>query len=299
MAESPGNIKTPGDPAVTPRGLLISATGTFFFALCGIIARLGYSHGATPAGVAVIQALLAFPLALIAAGGWRSVRGKELRNCFVLAVMGGLGGMFLLEGYGRLGVTTTTLIFSCYPLLVGLFEWFFAGRRPQALWFVFFALALAGVAIAIEAWRGVAALSLQYLFPVAACLSVAALDLLGQRIAGAVAPRVSTIYVTLFNIPLMGALYNTRALPELTQPASLITGAALGLFSMLAMRFKLTGISMVGAVAGSLVSTSQPAWALGLSVLVLKESTGLPGIAGVLITMGSIAGMIWTNRRGT
>ncbi len=283
-------VTSPSKRSAATTGVILAAAACTFFAAAGTVTRLGINAGADTSAVMVIQVLVTFLIAAGTARGRLLVTRTALPGLALLGVVAGSGAIFLLEGYARLGVAPVAVIFALYPGVVGVYLWVFSGKRPSTTWFVTLGLAFVGVALAIGGQPGTSRPMWEYLFPVLATLTVAGNDLIAQKVVREATPAQAVAWVNLVTCGLALAIYNRAAVAHFIERPSLLTGAALGVVLYLALQLKFMGIDRAGPRLVSLVAAGQPAVAVVIAAIVLKEALSPLQMIGIgLVVVALIA----------
>ncbi len=266
-------------------GILWTLIACFLFGSAGTVVRLGVTAGAHTLTVMVVKTLFATVIAWTIAGQIPRLTRDIAWKMFLLALAAGTSGWCMLEGYARLGVAPVAIILALYPAIVGFYVWILDKKRPAGMWFVSLGTAFIGVLLAMIGPRSGTGRWWEYLFPIVCAFTLAANDLLVQRVVVNTPPSVAIGWINLFTAITTFVVAPRLIAGHITELPSIVTGLGLGVMLFLALQLKFTAIAQIGPRIVSLLATSQPILALIVAALVLNEWLSPRQMVGVALVV--------------
>lgn len=280
-------------------GVLLLLAIALSFGSNHISARVAFEHGASVTTAVTLRSIFTalfvlalirlqrIPLALAAGTGGRAL----LIGC-VLAAQ----SFCLYSAVARIPVALALLAFNTYPLLFVLLSWVVEGERPPRHVGLVVAVALAGLALALDVvgrldevagqWEQIGA---GVGFALSAAVTFAVVMVLTNRWLKPVDARLRsmlTMATTALLVTAAGALTDSLALPA--------DGAGWAGLALLTLLYG-TGITVLFAVLPRLASPSltvalnfEPVAALVLAWLLLGQAISPVQVAGALLVVGAI-----------
>ncbi len=128
-----------------PRGARWRQVGTFsallsafFLGLTPIFGKLAIRYGMPPLGVAawrtLIATLLLYALLRWQRPAWLYIHPLGLAGCVLAGAVNGLGSLFYYSALARLDAALGQLLYSLYPVFVGLWLWLDRQRPGPVTW---------------------------------------------------------------------------------------------------------------------------------------------------------------------
>ena len=232
------------------------------------------------AGIALAALLLRFPLA---------VRQSERRTLLGLALACAVIGPAYLTSVAFVPVGIAVMVFYTYPLIILALSPLLDGTRLTPLRLAIFALAFAGIALAIGPaaggldWRGLALAGL-------ASLGATAQFFFGARGPGGGGwatvfwVNVAVLPVSLAASIAFGGPAGLAALQAAAVPSAVTT-----LFFVAGLVLQLRGLRLAGAAASGLIFCLEPVVAIAVAALVLGERLDLFQYLGAALVLAAIA----------
>ena len=266
-----------------------------------VAARLAFDHGTSVSfAVAVrsgVTALALLALLRVARAPLR-LPAPTLMRALVVGALVSVQSYCLYSAVARIPVALALLAFNTLPVMLGLMSWITGGERPTPRTWVAMPVALAGLAIALDAFgwvprsstnAGTGALGAGVAFALAASVSMAAVLLLTTRWLGAVDGRLRT--VILMSVVAAVTLAAGAASGGFALPADGIGWLGLALLTVLygtAITVLFTVLPRLGAVNNAAIMNFEPVAALALGWLVLDQRIAASQVAGGLIVIAAI-----------
>lgn len=300
----------------TASGLAIALLSGFSFGLAGPFAASLIAVGWSPPAVALARlagaaVLLAVPLALLLARGWRPRAGHG-RAVVVYGLVPLAGAQVCyFSAVGHLSVGVALLIEYTAPVLLLAWTWARTAVRPRPLTLAGAALAVAGLVLVLDVARGAEVDVVGVLWGLGAAVCLAAYFRLSAAAGGAEGPPalvltaggavVGSVVVALLGLVGLLPLTATTAPIDLGgRGAPWWVGVLLVAALSTALAY-LTGIAAVGRLGSrlaSFVGLSEVLFAvLGAWWLVAQEPTATQVAGGVLV-VGAVALIRWAEPPG-
>jgi drug/metabolite transporter (DMT)-like permease len=295
----------------TASGLAIALLSGLSFGLAGSFAASLLAKGWSPLAVALgrlagAAVLLAVPLALVLARGWRP-RAGHLRAVVVYGLVPLAGAQVCyFSAVGRLSVGVALLIEYTAPVLLLGWSWARTAARPRPATLLGAVLAIAGLVLVLDVGRGAAVDAVGVLWGLGAAVCLAAYFHLSAGASAADGPSALVLVaggavVASAAVALVGVV-GVLPLTATTTPIDLAgwtapwwVGVALVAAVSTALAY-LTGIAAVGRLGSrlaSFVGLSEVLFAvLGAWWLVAQRPTATQVAGGVLV-VAAIALIRW------
>lgn len=235
---------------------------------------------------------------ILAALTWREVRAAwNIPQARHWILWGGLGVLIyplaFYTGMDLIGVAVgNSIALGSGPLFAGLIEWVSTKARPAIRWFVALAVASVGLVLVAVARGGEGSGSLAGIgFGLVAGIAYALYSVAGSRViaAGASFRGAMGAVFGVGAIPLLVVLALTGA-PLVSDPANLVRGMYLALGPLvLAYLFFGYALTTVSASTATLVTLLEPAFAVILAVMILRESLPAIGWWGIVLLIAGVA----------
>jgi drug/metabolite transporter (DMT)-like permease len=283
----------------------LSLSSWVLFATSGPLAKAVMAAGASPAGVTSVRIALAAVLlgAVVAVLRPRALRFRRGDLWLVLGYgLFGVAGvqLFFFVAVSRVPVGVAMVLVNLAPAVVAL--WVRVVRRtrlPRLVW-LGIALAVAGLALVAEVWRGTRLDLLGVAGGLAAAVCAAGFFLLGEHGAN----RHDSFGLTAAGLA-VGAVVMLVVSPPWTLPADLFTAPAVlgrlhvpvwGVLVVLAVVATvlpyLAGIRAMRdlpSTLGSVLALVEPVVAAVLAWLLLGQALGLTQLVGAVVLLGGAA----------
>lgn len=285
--------------------LLIATT----FASNHVAARVAFDHGANVATAVAVRSSGAalFVLALLQAA---KVPLRLARPTLLRAL--GIGGLLsvqslcLYSAVARIPVALALLVFNTFPMMLGLLAWATGTGRPAPRAFAAMALALSGLALALDAfgWSGNAAhdagadMTSGVALAAVAALAFAAVLLLTTRWLGDTDGRLRSFVLML--VVTVVALLAGKTSGEFAWPRDATGWIALALLTLLyssAITALFVLLPRLGAVNNAAVMNFEPIAALLLAWIVLDQTMAPLQLLGAGIVVCAIVLLVTTRMR--
>ena len=271
--------------------VLVSALG---FGMMPILALYAYRGGVNVPTLLFLR----FGIASLCLFAYLSARrtqwgvsGRELRRLFVLgAVLYTLQSTFYFSAVRYIPASLAALILYLYPVIVALLaalvekEALPVRMAPPAL------VSLAGIAVVLGApldrpdWMGV-------LLAFSAAVTYSVYIILGRRVVAKTPAVVTTAFVAAFaaaSFFLYGSVTHDLTLDLTVRTWGLILGIV-AFSTILAMATFFAGMDAIGAARASILSTVEPLFTIGFSVLLLQETlTWIQGAGALMVLSGTV-----------
>ncbi len=274
-----------------------------------VAARLTFDHGT---GVATAVAIRSTGTALAVLALLRVARvplrmpGATLRRALAIGLLMSAQSYCLYSSVARIPVALALLAFNTFPMVLALLSWAVGAERPRARTLVAMPVALAGLAIALDAfgwapaagssggatdlWPGVA-------FALGASFSFATALLMTTRWLGSVDGRLRTFL--LMSVVAVVTLAAGALGGGFRLPADATGWLGLGLLTLLygtAITSLFVVLPRLGAVNNAALLNIEPLAALGMAWLVLDQRIAAVQIAGGVVVIAAII-VLSTGRR--
>lgn len=278
---------TSGDRSRARRliGVLLVILSAICFGSLPILARVAYGAGADPSGVLLIRFVLASAVlwAIMAVRRERAPRGAILRGLVLLGGAGYVGqSLAYYTALTLASVSLVALLLYLYPVLVTVMAALLLRERLHVRQIAALALALAGAALTIG--RVGSGHTLGILLALLSALIYSGYILVGSRLTAHVAmlPAAATVTSAAAAVFCALAVVHRPAFP--TTPAGWSAAAGLALLgSVVGIMSFFGGMRRVGPSIAATLSTLEPVVAVGLAVVLLKDTLGPGQIAGAAL----------------
>jgi drug/metabolite transporter (DMT)-like permease len=269
-------------------------------------ARFAYAGGGTPETVAVARHLftLVFVIALLPAeGGGARLRTLVLPRRLLPATVG-LGALLAVYSWAYIAaiayipVSLAVLLLYTFPAQVVLMAALLGMERASPLRLLAFAVAFAGVALAVGV-NGVAPDPRGVALGLLAAFGLALITVLVARMTGMPDRRAATAGFTLTAAVLTAAA--VLAGPGFTLPATTLARSGLifaGAAAGLGVTLFFVALPLLGPVRTALLSNLEPVVATLGAVAILGERPGASQFAGIALVLGAIILIQRTDRHG-
>mgnify|MGYP001048251793 FL=1 len=287
--------------------LLIAAA----FASNHISARIAFDHGTNVTTAVAVRscATVLFVLALLRhAGVVPRMPRPTLRRAAAIGLLMSVQSLCLYSAVARIPVALALLAFNTFPLLLGLISWAAGAQRPSSRALVAMPIALAGLALALDAAGWATPAGAARPVPPAAMAAGVAFALTGATaFAGALFFTTRWLDTTdgrLRTLVLMMVVAVVAIAAGLVDghfdwPRDTAGWLALAALSVL-YGSGITGLFVllprIGAVNNAAVMNAEPIIALFLGWVVLDQRVAPIQIAGAFVVIGAIV-MLTTGRR--
>ena len=302
----PGDADKQADRRRRRTGLLLMIVGMTALGLFPSGARLAYAGGGTPETVAVVRHLftLLFVILLVPAdggGGMRRTLAMPRRLLPAAAVLGVVLAVYswaYIAAVSYIPVSLAVLLLYTFPAQVVLMTTLLGMERASPVRLFAFALAFAGVALAVGVNggapdpRGIA-------LGLLAAFGLALITVLAARMTGMPDRRAATVCFVLVAAVLTAAVVLFG--PGFTFPATAQSWGGL-VFAGAAAGFGVTlyfvALPMLGPLRAALLSNLEPVVATAGAILILDERPGVTQFAGIALVLGAIALIQFSDRPG-
>lgn len=300
MAPGADRGAAPATPIPRWIGVALLLTIASAFAANHVAARVAFEHGTSvitaiavrSGGTAVaLGALLALARAPVA------IAAPTLRRAICIGLLISVQSYCLYSAVARIPVALALLAFNTFPVMLGLMSWATGAERPSTRALVAMPVALAGLAIALDAFgwagarlaAGTGTMAAGVAFALGASISFAAALLLTTRWLGLVDGRLRSLI--LMSVVALCALFAAGIGDAFTLPHDAIGWIGLSLLTVL-YGFGITALFIVlprlGAVNNAAIMNFEPVAALGLGWLVLDQTIAATQIAGGAVVILAI-----------
>lgn len=287
--------------------LLIATT----FASNHVAARVAFDHGVNVATAVAVRSMGAafFVWSLLHAARvpLRLSRPTLLRALAIGALLS-IQSLCLYSAVARIPVALALLVFNTFPILLGLLAWATGAGRPQRHVFLAMAMALVGIALALDVfgWAGSASLRVDAAdmatgvwLAATAALAFAATLLLTTRWLADTDGRLRSFVLML--VVASVALLAGKASGEFAWPHDTTGWVALALLTVLyssAITALFVLLPRLGAVNNAAVMNFEPIAALLLAWIVLDQAMAPVQLLGAAIVVAAIV-LLVTIRSGS
>ncbi|TCO56710.1 EamA family transporter [Actinocrispum wychmicini] len=275
---------------------------SLFFSTSGPLAKPAMQAGLSPQQVAGARIGLAavILLVMVAATKPRLLRIglQDVPLLLGYGLLGVAGVQFLyFAGVSRLPVGIAMLLEFIAPVLVALWVRFVRGTHLPARAWVGTGLALVGLALVAQVWKGFALDTIGVLASLGAALCAACYWLLGEHGARTRHPLTMTTWGML-----IGAVLLVAIAPPWTLPADVLAKqTAFGpvwillvevavLATVIAYTLSMTALRHVPSNVASIIALAEPVFATVIAWIVLNEElTVIQIVGGVTLLVGAVA----------
>lgn len=276
--------------------LLIATT----FASNHVAARVAFDHGtnvATAVAVRSSGAALFVAMLLYAARIPLRMTRATLMRALLIGVLLSVQSLFLYSAIARIPVALALLVFDTFPMMLGLLSWATGNGRPARHAFVAMALALAGLALALDVFGWTAhtahaadgSMATGVAFAAAAALAFALVLLLTTRWLASTDGRLRSFVLMIVVATfawLAGKTTGEFAWPH--DGTGWIALALLTLFYSTAITALFVLLPRLGAVNNAAIMNFEPIAALLLAWLFLGQSMGTLQLTGGAIVIAAV-----------
>ncbi|MCO5101423.1 MAG: DMT family transporter [Burkholderiaceae bacterium] len=285
--------------------LLIATT----FASNHVAARVAFDHGANVATAVAVRssaaALFVWSLLRAARVPLRLPRPTFLR-ALGIGVLLSVQSLCLYSAVARIPVALALLVFNTFPMMLGLLAWATGTARPAPRAFVAMALALSGLALALDAfgWAGSgaradgAAMTSGVVLAAIGALAFAAVLLLTTRWLADADGRLRSFVLMI--VVATVALLAGKTSGEFAWPQDAIGWTALALLTLLyssAITALFVLLPRLGAVNNAAIMNFEPIAALLLAWIVLDQAMAPLQLLGAAIVVCAIVLLVTTPSR--
>lgn len=305
-AGTESNSSTAGDtPGRARTGFLLMLVATTALGLFPSGARIAYQGGASPEAVAVLRHFLTFAFLLLLQRSanrerwWRAAIPSRHRRyaSLVLGVILAVFAWSYIASVRYIPVSLAVLLLYTFPAQVVLMTSLAGLERPSPAGLTAITVAFGGVALAV----GVQSAPPQ---PVGIALGLLAgfglalITVLGSRLTRtpdgrALAAQMAFIATLLTAVA--GFLGSSLALPG--NPSAWAGFVFAGTASALGTALYFVALPMIGPIQASALSNLEPVIAVLGALLILGEPADAGRIAGIVMVVGAIAVLQWSDRR--
>lgn len=288
--------------------LLLTAAA---FASNHISARIAFDHGTNVTTAVAVRscATVLFVLALLRhAGVALRMPRPTLRRAAAIGLLMSVQSLCLYSAVARIPVALALLAFNTFPLLLGLISWAAGAQRPSSRALVAMPIALAGLALALDAggWAtpagtvrpvDAAAMATGVAFALAGAATFAGALFLTTRWLDTTDGRLRTLVLMI--VVAIVAIAAGLVDGHFDWPRDAAGWLALAALSVL-YGSAITGLFVLlprlGAVNNAAVMNAEPIIALFLGWVVLDQRVAPIQVAGAFVVIGAIV-MLTTGRR--
>ncbi|MDH3230394.1 MAG: DMT family transporter [Alphaproteobacteria bacterium] len=268
-------------------------------------ARFAYEGGSTPETVAVARHLftLVFVIGLLPAEGGGRLRTLALPRRLLPATVG-LGALLAVYSWAYIAaiayipVSLAVLLLYTFPAQVVLMTTLLGMERASPLRLLAFAVAFAGVALAVGV-NGAAPDPRGVALGLLAAFGLALITVLVARLSGMPDRRAATAGFALVAAALTAAV--VLAGPGFALPATALAWSGLvfaGAAAGLGVTLFFVALPLLGPVRTALLSNLEPVVATLGAIAILGERPGAMRFAGIALVLGAIFLIQRSDRRG-
>ena len=273
------------------QGVIIVVMAALALAITNVMTPLVYSAGANPSTVLMLRGLVTFLFIgtiLIFRGKLSFLPMKDEINCLIS------GLLFLMAGFGLLNalqiapVSIVVLILYLFPLLTTIFDAVVRRVLPSKLTVLFLLIALAGLALALDAgWANISAEGMVLAFM--AAVGASSTMVWNNHKLADLDPEQITLRMFAVSFVTFGIMVwsnGSFAIPTtnlgMAYLAILLLCFAFAFFAMF------RGNQMVGSVNASMMMNLEPIASIFLSVLVLSEVLTAKAVFGTALVLSAV-----------
>ena len=271
-------------------GIVAVAASALCFGAMPVFARRAYQDGVDPRTLLLLRfaAAAAVMWVLVAWRGTRLPRGRALYTLVGMGAIGYAGQAFsYFTALTLASAGLVSLLLYTYPALVALLSWAVLRHPLSRLQLAALAMALLGSLLTIGRAGDGAPLGIA--LGLLAALIYSVYILVGARLPAGISPTASTAVVTTSAAAVyaaVGAATGVRLPASASGWLAILAVAVVG--TVLAIALFLAGLERLGAVRTSVYSTLEPAFTVGLAVLLLGEEVGALRLAGGALILGAV-----------
>jgi drug/metabolite transporter (DMT)-like permease len=280
-------------------GILLMFLAACSYGASAILIKLAYEAGLHPASLLTLQNVCAiacmWPMLLLTKG-----RPRIKPSQWFALILQGLGGNFAISvcyfwAAQRIDVSLLSLILFTYPVLVLLYQMVVERRRAFAWEWISLALAITGVALAVDPIHGGADKidRLGLLLSIGAAAAYAFMNIHGQRLSHAFSSQViTTVTSSVSTLSMMTVMPSRYWFTVDFSSRQWLFIVSLALFStVLPMNLMYLAIRKIGAFHASVVSIAELPCILVLAYLILHERLNAWQMAGGAMILLSLVFM--------
>ena len=288
-------------------GYLMVIGGSALFACTGVMSKAAIDGGIAPLELAAFRSygagLILLPFLLLS---FRRLARRDLIPILLFALIGiVLAQGLYYQAISRMDIAVALVIVYTGPLLVAAYQRAFHAERLPVVAYIAMCLAVAGVAIAVLGESGgIGAISvIGIVFSVLTALSFAGQAILGARQplvlpplartgAGMLAAALIWLPIApIWSLPfgLLGEDTQLAGRVDIAIPIGAAVLFAIVFGSVVPYALVITGITRIGAGAGSMAGMTEPIVAPLLAWFVLGQTLAPVQAAGIAVTIACVA----------
>lgn len=284
-------------PCQTPgvddkRGLLLIVAAAALWGTTGTAQALG-PVTSDPVAVGLVRLMIAGAALLMIAWFSRTLPRFRKESWPAIALAGiGMAGYqpAFFTAVRETGVAVGTVVaIGSAPILAGLLGWLVEGERPPLRWWLATAIGILGVILLVAGGDQVGVEPSGVLFSLLAALAFAIYITASQRVVGLFHPVGGTALVFVVAAVFSTPLLFVSDLAWLRTGGGALMALHLGLIAT-ALAYVLFSLGLVATPTASAATASltEPMTAALLGVLVLGETPGTSGWAGISLILGGV-----------
>ena len=288
-------------------GYILVILGSALFACTGVMSKAAIDGGIAPLELAAFRSygagLILLPFLLVS---FRRLSRRDLVPILLFALIGiVLAQGLYYQAISRMDIAVALVIVYTGPLLVAAYQRVFHAERLPVIAYIAMCLAVAGVAIAVLGESGgIGAISLVGVaFAVLTALSFAGQAILGARQPVVLPPLARTgagmLAAALMWLPVVpiwrlpfDVLHDSTQLTgriDIAIPVGAAVLFTIVLGSVIPYALVITGITRIGAGAGSMAGMTEPIVAPLLAWFVLGQVLAPVQALGIVLTIACVA----------
>ena len=277
--------------AAKTQGIIIVVMAALALAVTNVMTPLVYSAGTNPSSVLMLRGLVTFLFIgaiLLFRGKLSFLPMRDEINCLISGLLFIMAGFGLLNALQIAPVSIVVLILYLFPLLTTIFDAVIRRAMPTQLTILLLLIALAGLALALDAgWANISVEGMLLAF-MAAVGASSTMVWNNHKLANLnpeqITLRMFAVSFVVFAI--MVWRNNSFAIPNTNQGMLyLIVLLLCFAFAFFAM---FRGNQMVGSVNASMMMNLEPIASIFLSVLVLSEVLTTKAIFGTVLVLSAV-----------
>jgi hypothetical protein len=265
-------------------GLAASAWGTWslFFRNAE---RLGAIPPALEAAIVMsVVAIVTSPLALLD----RPMKPRPSRAWLLLAALGvgdALNMLFFFRAMQTCSIAIAVLSHYLAPVFVAVLAPKLLGERRDRMGFFYLAIALAGLTLLLEPWKGIDQNALLGAsFGAASAVFYASNVLVMKQLSASFSPREILGWHSIVSALLLFAVVPYDRVSLTLSSASILATGALLLGAVAGLAY-LRGLAVIPASHASVLALLEPFVAVGVGALVWNEVPGPAGVVGAVLLL--------------
>ena len=273
------------------QGVIILVMAALALAITNVMTPLIYDAGANPSTVLMLRGLATF----VFTGGILFFRGKltflpmkDEINCLISGLLVIFAGFGLLNALQIAPVSIVVLILYLFPLLTTIFDALVRRVMPSKLTILLLLLALAGLALALDAgWANISVEGMLLAF--LAAISVSSTMVWNNHKLANLDPEQITLRMfaaSFVAFTIMVWRNDSFAIPATNQ--GMIYLVVLLLCFAFAFSAMYRGNQMVGSVNASMIMNLEPIASIFLSVIVLSEILTPKAVFGTALVLSAV-----------